>query len=444
MRSLVVLMTLLLLPFIGLSQRYELPKYKKYQKVKFQLVNNLIIIPLEVNGSKLSFILDSGVSSPILFNIAEQDSIQINKVSEITINGLGSGEPIKALSSKENRFRLGDIQNNDQRLFVVLDKDKNFSPKLGIPIHGIIGYDLFRDFVVEINYAKKVLRFFRPKEYVHKKPKKADVLPLHVIGKKAYVDGLVYLQKGHKVPVKLLVDSGSSDAIWLFESDSIQVPDKNYNDFLGSGLNGSVFGKRSMVNALQIGSYVLKDAKTSFPDMIHYENIANLGGRNGSVGGQVLKRFNMIFDYRGGTITLKKNGNFNKPFQYNMSGIEIQHDGVRYISERITNRKNQEAEEQADTFGNVQLLFESRTRLSLVNEIVVSGIRAGSPAKDAGLQEGDVILAVNGKKVYSYKLQEIMQMLNEREGKRVRLLIERANSDMMITFELKNMFKEKP
>jgi len=444
MRSLLVFMTFLWLPLSGLAQHFELPQNIKYQKIKFQLIDNLMVIPLEVNGSKLSFILDSGVSKPILFNLAEQDSIQINKVSEIAIYGLGDGEPIQALSSRENKFRIGNIQNSDQRLFVVLDKDKNFSPKLGIPIHGIIGYDLFRDFVVEVNYAKQFLRFYRPNDYIHKKSKKAEVLPLHIINKKAYVDGFVYVEETEKVPIKLLVDSGSSDAIWLFESDSIAVPNKHYDDFLGHGLSGSIFGKRSMVKGIQIGSFFLKDAKTSFPDMIHYEQILNLGGRNGSMGGEVLKRFNMVFDYRGGTVTLKKNSNFNKAFQYNMSGIEIQHNGLRYISERITNRKNLEEEEEADTFGNVQLLFESRTRLSLVHEIVVSGIRAGSPARDAGLQEGDVILAVNGKKVHSYKLQEIMHMLNEKEGKRVRLLIERANNDMKISFELKNMFKEKP
>ena len=444
MRSLVFFMTFFLLPFFGLAQQYELPRHKKFEKVKFRLINNLIIIPLEVNGSELSFILDSGVSKPILFNLAEQDSIQINNVSEITINGLGAGEPIRALSSLENRFRLGDIRNNNQKLYVVLDKDKNFSPNLGIPIHGIIGYDLFRDFVIDINYAKSTLRFYRAQDYKRKRRKKEEVIPLHVRNKKAYVDGFVYLEEAKKVPVKLLVDSGSSDAIWLFESDSIAIPNKHYDDFLGNGLNGSIFGKRSMVKGIQIGSFFLKDAKTSFPDMVHYEQISNLGGRNGSMGGEVLKRFNMIIDYRRGTVTLKKNGNFNKAFQYNMSGIEIQHDGLRYISERITNGNALEKEKDAESFGNVQLLFESQTRLSLVPEIVVSGIRAGSPAKDAGLQEGDVILAVNGQKVHSYKLQEIMHMLNEREGKRVRLLIERADSDMTITFELKNMFKEKP
>ena len=34
----------------------------------FKLINNLIIIPVEVNGVTLSFLLDTGVSKPIIFN----------------------------------------------------------------------------------------------------------------------------------------------------------------------------------------------------------------------------------------------------------------------------------------------------------------------------------------------------------------------------------------
>jgi C-terminal processing protease CtpA/Prc len=85
--------------------------------------------------------------------------------------------------------------------------------------------------------------------------------------------------------------------------------------------------------------------------------------------------------------------------------------------------------------------MENRTRLSLVPEIIVSGIRAGSPAEEAGLKEGDVILAVNGKRIHHYKLQEVMKMLNEKEGKHIRLLIERYNKDLHFSFVLRNLFK---
>ncbi len=430
-------------PFTGISQGFELPEGKPFQKVKFQLINNLVIIPMTVNDTELSFVLDSGVGKPILFNLTDQDSIKINNVSEITINGLGEGEPIKALSSKENDFKLGAIHNRDQRLYVVLDSDMNFSPSLGIPVHGIIGYELFRDFVVDINYASKTIKFYNPAHYTYKLGRKDETLPLHVIRKKAYVDGEIYMNSGKNIPVKMLLDTGSSDAIWLFENDEIGIPDKNYDDFLGKGLSGNIFGKRTMVSGIKIGSFVLQDAKAAFPDMESFNDIKNLGDRNGSMGGEVLKRFNIVFDYPNGKITLRKNHNFNNPFQYNMSGIDLQHDGLRYISERITDASGV-VDSEKKSFGDVQILFENRTRLSLVPEIIVSGIRAGSPAESAGLQEGDVILAVNGKSVHRYKLQEIMHMLNAKEGKKVRVLIERYNSDLLFTFVLKNMFKEKP
>lgn len=430
----------LLLPILGAGQTFALPEGQKSEKLKFRLVNNLIVIPIEVNGTELSFLLDSGVNKPILFNLSEKDSVQINNVSEITIRGLGDGQPIKALRSKENTFRIKNIKNDDQQLYVVMDKDMNLSPSLGLPIHGIMGYDLFRDFVVAINYGNRTIKFHDPEFYSYRENRKQETLPLSIIKKKAYVDGNLFLKEAEELPVKLLVDTGSSDAIWLFEDDDIFIPEKYYEDFLGRGLNGNVYGKRTKVNSIKLGRFALKDAKAAFPDKESYRSIQNLGNRNGSVGGEVLKRFNIIFDYQRNKITLRKNGNFDAPFHYNLSGLNLQHDGMRYVAESISDSRGIVYSDKRE-FGNVQLLFENQTRLSLVPEIIVSGIRAGSPAHEAGLKEGDVILAVNGKRVHRYKLQEVLEMLNQKEGKRIKLLIERYNSDLLFTFVLKNMLK---
>ncbi len=441
-KQFVIVFFLLVLPLFGLGQTFGLPHGQKHEKVKFQLINNLVIVPIEVNGTPLSFVLDTGVSTPILFNLSDKDSIQINEVSEITIQGLGEGEPIQALRSRNNSFKLGSIQNKSQRLYVVLDKSLNFSPSLGIPIHGIIGYDVFRDFVVEMNYSSRNIKFHDPEFYRYKKNNKNQELPLTLIRKKAYVDGEVFLKDDESVSVRMLLDTGSSDAIWLLENEDIQIPENFYVDFLGRGLGGDVYGKRTRVKSMKLGDFALKNAKAAFPDKVSFNAIKNLGNRNGSLGGEVLKRFNIIFDYRNQIITLRKNGNFKAPFQYNFSGIDLQHDGVRYVAERLANPSGLVTEKE-DTFGNVQILMENTTRLSLVPEIIVSGIRAGSPAEEAGLKEGDVILAVNGKSIHSYKLQEVFQMLNEKKGKRIRVVIERFDSDLAFTFVLKDMF-EKP
>ncbi|WP_371003800.1 aspartyl protease family protein [Muriicola sp. E247] len=422
-----------------------MPEGVKSQKINFQLINNLIVIPLEINEAKLNFILDSGVSKPILFNLSDQDSIQLKNVSEITINGLGAGEPIKALNSKGNNFKLKKIRNNDQQIFVVLDKDINFSPTLGIPVHGIIGFDLFRDFIVEVNYGGKTIRFHNPEYYKEKSSNNAQTIPLSIVDRKAYITGKVSFEDQDNVPVKLLVDTGSSDAVWLFQDleKGINIPEKHYVDYLGKGLNGSIFGKRTKVRKVQLGDFVLKNAKAAFPDMFSFSSIKDHGDRNGTLGGEILRRFNIVFNYRENFIQLKKNSFFNEPFKFNMSGLELQHNGVRYIAERITDSRGVVKNDER-SFGDVQILMENRTRLSLVPEIIVSGIRAGSPADEAGLREGDVILAVNGKRVHKYKLQEIMNMINEKEGKKVRLLIERYDSDLLFSFTLKDVFNKKP
>ena len=444
LRKKILFFTLLLAaPLIILAQGYGLPNGQRFEKIKFELINNLVIVPVEINGTELTFILDSGVSKPILFNLSESDSVPINNVTEVTIRGLGDGEPMKALSSKGNVFKLGEARNFSQDLYVVLDRDINLSTSLGIPVHGIMGYDLFRDFVVEVNYGAKTVKLHNPELYKYRNKKSSQTIPLSVENRKAYLEGTVLMRDTANIPVKLLVDTGSSDALWLFHQPEkgLDIPEKNYEDHLGRGLSGDIFGKRSKIGGIRIGSFELKDAKVAFPYRESFGDIENLGDRNGSVGGEVLKRFNMVFDYARGKLTLKKNGNFKDPFQYNLAGIELQHNGLRYIAESIAD-KNGIVKNDNSNFGDVQILLENKTRLSLVPEIIVSGIRAGSPAAEAGLQEGDVILAVNGKSIFRYKLQEILKMLNEKEGKRVRVLIERYNRDLLFSFVLKKVFDD--
>lgn len=430
-------------PILLLSQNFELPVGEKFQKVKFQLVNNLIIIPIEVNGAELSFILDSGVNKPILFNLSDKDSIQINNVSEIEIKGLGEGEPIDALSSNSNIFKLGEVVNKDQLLYVVMDEELNLSPRLGLPVHGIIGYDLFRDFVVEINYSSQFLKLHDPKQFKSKKSSKIRTIPLRIVQNKAFVQGQVFMKNKSSIPVELLIDSGSSDAVWLFEDmdKGLGIPEDNYVDFLGQGLSGGIYGKRTKIDGISLGGFELRDAKTAFPDLQYFNSITSFGSRNGSLGGEVLKRFTLVFNYGERTLSLRKNALFNHPFDFNLSGINIQHNGMRYISESIADSGGLVLANDGKSFGDVQILFDNMTRLSMVPEIIVSGIRAGSPGHKAGLQEGDVILAVNGKKVHHYKLQQILRMLNEKEGKRVKVLIERYQKDMLITYVLKDLFK---
>ena len=131
----------------------------------------------------------------------------------------------------------------------------------------------------------------------------------------------------------MLIDSGGSDALWLFDDEDVTIPDKFFEDFLGRGLSGSVYGKRSKLDKFSIAGFELKKVNVAFPDSMSVSYAKKIKDRNGSLGGEILKRFNIILDYPNSKITLKRNRFFSNPFYYNLSGITLEHNGVRMVKE---------------------------------------------------------------------------------------------------------------
>ncbi|MFD0862621.1 aspartyl protease family protein [Sungkyunkwania multivorans] len=400
-------------------------------------MSNLIVLPVEINGVELTFLLDTGVNKPILFNLTENDSLQINNVRKIMIRGLGSGAPVEALLSKNNTMKIGGVVSTDQEMYVVLDENLNFSTRLGIPIHGIIGHDLLKDFIVELKYSTKRLKFYDPDNYQYKNCKKCETFPLNFNGKKPYLDAMVTVDDNEEIPVKLLIDSGGSDAVWLFENveKGIRVPERNFRDFLGRGLGGSIYGERSRLQTFKVGSFELKDAKVAFPDSLDIELAYAYQERNGSIGGDILKRFDLVLDYPNQQLTLKKNGLFKKPFEYNMSGIELQHNGTRMVKKLDAQYGGVKRKDDS----SIEIVLSDIYKMALVPAFEIAEVREGSPAEASGLKKGDILVSINGKGVDSYELQEVIGMLSNRDGKNIRLIVERNGKELRFDFKLRKL-----
>ncbi len=429
---------------LGFSQeRFVIQNKRQSDKIKFKLINNLIIIPVEVNGVNLSFLLDTGVSKPIIFNFLNvSDTLKIKDTETIFLKGLGEGESVEALRSRNNVFKIGDAIKLNQDLYAVYDSNLNFAPRLGFPVHGIIGFDLFKDLVVEINYSKKVLKLTTPEKYTYKECKKCERLNLEFYNNKPYINADVTINR-KKTPVKLLIDSGGSDALWLFEDDALGIKSSNkyFYDFLGHGLSGSVYGKRSKVRSFSLRNFELNRVNVSYPDSTYVLHARKLKGRNGSMSGNILKRFNIVFDYRRAKITLTKNHYFNEKFQYNKSGIELAHNGFRLVKEQNNLIRNNtgygDSEEQVGT----RVIIDPQYKMSLKPAYAIVELREGSPAEKAGLLKGDIILSINNKSTHHFKLQEIIMMFYGASGKRIKLKVERNNKALTFEFRLENLFQ---
>lgn len=430
----------LLAPFANGQNRFNLSK-EKSSKIRFQLINNIIIIPVELNGIELSFVLDTGVSRPILFNIVNMDSLQMRNTETIFLRGLGSEGNIEAVKSKGNIIRVGDAVAVNRDVFVVFDPTINFTPRLGVNVHGIIGYDLFKDFVIEINYTSKFIRLHHPSFFKPKTSSKWKTIPIELYKNKPYLNANVTLGT-NSIPVKLLIDSGGSDALWLFEDENITAPETMFfNDFLGKGLSGAVYGKRSKVKSFGLNKFELDGVNVAFPDSASITIARNFKERNGSIAGNVLKRFNMFIDYKHKNIQLKKNRLFKQRFNYNNSGIVLEQNGLRVVKEQKKPNFNTPSPGVNNDLNTIDFLI--RYKYSLKPAYTIVKLRETSNAKAAGLQIDDVIITVNGKPTHSMELQQVNQYLFDKEGSVIRLGVDRDGKKLFFQFKLDDVFNQK-
>ena len=419
------------------QEGFQFTTSNKKIKVPFQLINNLIIIPVEVNEVKLNFLLDTGVENTILFSLDDADSLPFKHIEKIKIRGLGSGSTIDALHSKKNKISINGLVDNNHEIYIILDQEINFSSQLGIPVHGIIGYEFFKNYFIEINYRRKRLNIYKNnQDFSIKKLKQYNEIPISLELQKPYVEAFISLNK-KDVKTKLLIDSGGSDALWLFENKTnIQSPKTYFNDFLGRGFSGNVYGKRSRIEKFQIGKYEIFNPTISFPDSLSLQNAKMAIDRKGSLSGGILKRFDVLFDYQNKKIYLKKNSYFDEPFNYNMSGLEIQHNGLQWVKEAVelkTRFVNTEISVIDDQQKNIKYNF----LLKPVYE--VTNIREDSPGAKAGIQKKDIIRKINGNYAFKYKLQEITELLQSEEGKTIYIEIERKGITLKVKFKLKKI-----
>jgi hypothetical protein len=408
--------------------------------IPFKLINNLIFIPIKVNGVELNFLLDSGVEETILFSLEEKKEIEFYNIEKITLRGLGSEDAIQGLKSTNNILEVQGLKSTNHLLYIVLDQEFNLSSHVGIPVNGIIGYNFFKDNLVEINYERKRITIHRENDKNRKKiEKKFKKTPITIEKNKPYIVNGVTIDS-LEFPAKLLIDIGNSDALWLFEKESqlIKVPAKNFEDYLGKGFSGDVEGKRARVLKFKIAEFEFKNPIAAFPDSTSLKSVKMVPGRVGSVGGEILRRFTIVFDYTNGILYLKKNREFNTPFNYNKSGIEIQQQGMQWVQETlylqtipiVVTEVPFKAESNSNNF---------KYKFNLKPVYSIANIRKNSPAYVSGLQKGDIIISINGNPTYKYSLQQMNAFLKSEEEKWITVEIKRNSRILKFKFQLHNV-----
>lgn len=396
-KGIIILFFILFVTLPGFTQNksyginFSNPKQKR-QMMNFKLVNNNIIIPVSINSSDtLWFMMDTGLRNNLITELAEDDVVNINYAEKIRLHGLGQGEPLEAITSYNNNISFGKLSSDTEKINILLTDIFNLSRKAGTKINGILGYTSFKNLIVEIDYTNHRITFHNPKYYNYPRFKRRVTLPLQFIRRKPYLDTWLTLNNGKRVKVKLLIDTGSSLSLWLQENSilGISVPEKTINNLLGQGLNGDINGKIGRIKSIEFGKFILDNPIASFPDTNSINQELLVDHRNGSIGGDMLRRFRLIIDYPNKKITFIKNRHYKSPFKYNNSGVEVETPipGVRYYQ--------------------------------------IVHIMPNSPGEKAGLKFGDQIMSINNIPTGRLSLNAINKILFSTKRKSIKFVITR-------------------
>jgi predicted aspartyl protease len=287
-------------------------------RVPFDLANNHIYIDGAVDGKPVRLMFDTGAGN--LLTSAAAKRLGLTSKGKFAAGGSGE-ELINQGFARAKQVRVGAATLADPVFSVT---DLGDLPKVeGVPLDGLVGYEMFRRFGVTIDYARKQLTLSDPKKFTP--PPGAIALTFHLDGHfltiPATLDGM---------PVRLIVDTGSRGSLamtapFVRAHDLTTKYGASPDAVTGWGINGGSRGRPARFGTLRLGD---RDIDGIAGDL----SIGNKGAFanpdwSGNLGGGVLQRFTLAFNYATKKIYFAPNADIGKPYGFDRSGLWLLADG---------------------------------------------------------------------------------------------------------------------
>jgi hypothetical protein len=368
---------------------------QKKQTLRFQLHRNLIMVQAKLNGKgPYNFLLDTGVSTSIITDAGLQDSLKFSRGPALKIAGVGEGSDLHAYFTAGLQVELPGIVSENLTFAVLSEDILKLGSYVGIPVAGILGYDFFNSFVIEANFSTLKIKLFQPGKY--QPPRNFEALSLNLEENKPYLQTEILVNQ-KPVPVKLLLDTGAGYALSLETASSpqLQLPTQTLRAQLGIGLAGVVNGYLGRIESLKLGKYTVPHLLTSFPDPAAVQGKTTVP-RNGTLGLELLKRFSVVFDYPHRQLYLKQQIALNKPFEYDLCGLDLVAVAPTYRSYRVSGVHENSAASQAGILPGDELLSLDLVPVSQLNLTQISRIFHSFPNRKINLllkRDGQLVLA---------------------------------------------------
>jgi hypothetical protein len=363
----------------------------------FEIYRGDIRFLCEVNGHQVHMLLDDGFmwDQLLFWGSPDVDSLGLAYDGEIEV-GNDNSEKLASKTASGITVVFPGVEFTEQTAVITPLSSGNSSMWMGSV--GQISATLFKSFVVDINFDKMIITLIEPEDF--KYGGKGVEIPWQPLGFGPWsIPAILQMKDGRKISMKLLMDLGYNDQLQLAVGGehNITLPEKKLPASLGVNIQGvETRGFIGRLPQIDIGGYKIKDLIVSYVSEEH----SNQAVYEAMIGLDLLSRFNLVFDYHRQRLFVEPNKSFKKPFEHNMTGFTM----------------------EPTPDGNY----------------VIKQVHKFSPADEAGLQEGDIILKINDKKITDYDFFDLFPMLR-RKGEKLNLLIERDGKEKKVTLILRRV-----
>jgi Aspartyl protease/PDZ domain len=353
--------------------------------IPFELHANKPRVGVTVNHSGLlDFLIDSG-SVTDLIDTERAEELRLAVVGSEEVGG--AGEATMTIGTAERAsLRIGSIELPPQPI-TVAPIDARVGRYEGRRLDGLLGYDFFSRFPVELDYDASLLT-------VRPSSPRGEPVQMRLVRRHPFVQ-LKLTFGTATVEDVFVVDTGFRSAVVLAQPFVAQRGilanlEHTITATTGIGIGGPTVEVLGRADVVEIGSFALTDVLVA-SSQATAGTLADRGF-GGIIGSELLRRFTATFDYGREELRLAPGAAFRESFDFDLSGLFlVADDGVR-----------------------------------------VHSVVEHSPAARAGIRKGDRILT-------SGSLEQLRLALRRRVGDEHALTVDREGQRFEARFELERL-----